>query len=114
MPAVSPDTSTPEDTALTLDRAKRGEILLELSGIGKSFDDKPVLSDVSLALLAGEVHALVGENGAGKSTLMNIAAGLYTADTGTLRVACDRRARHRAVASAWCTSISNWLAASRW
>ena len=35
---------------------------------------------------AGEVHALLGENGAGKSSLMNVAAGLYAPDAGTIFV----------------------------
>ncbi len=59
---------------------------LALRGIRKSFDGFTVLHDVDFTAHRGEVHALLGENGAGKSSLMNIAAGLYTPDSGTLLV----------------------------
>ncbi|MGA2258673.1 MAG: ATP-binding cassette domain-containing protein, partial [Thermoguttaceae bacterium] len=50
----------------------------------KSFDGTHALTDVSLDVRAGEVHALMGENGAGKSTLMKILAGLHAPDSGEI------------------------------
>ncbi len=55
-----------------------------MRGIHKSFGATTALTDVSLRVLAGEVHALVGENGAGKSTLMKILAGVHRPDSGSM------------------------------
>lgn len=60
---------------------------LQLHGVSKSYGAVAALSDVTLKVVAGEVHALVGENGAGKSTLMGIAAGTTEPDAGTVRIA---------------------------
>jgi ribose transport system ATP-binding protein len=60
--------------------------LLRLHGITKSFPGVVALNDVNLTVLAGEVHALVGENGAGKSTLMGVAAGSVTPDAGVVEI----------------------------
>ena len=59
--------------------------LLEVRGISKRFGAQAALRDVSLALAAGEVHAVAGENGAGKSTLMAILSGALRPDAGELR-----------------------------
>jgi monosaccharide-transporting ATPase len=58
------------------------EPVLRMEGITKIFSGVTALSNVSLALERGEVHALVGENGAGKSTLIKIMTGAYTRDGG--------------------------------
>jgi ribose transport system ATP-binding protein len=57
---------------------------LVMSGISKSYAGVAALTDVSLEVLPGEIHALLGENGAGKSTLMNVASGTTQADAGTI------------------------------
>lgn len=61
--------------------------ILEVSGVSKRFDATQALSDVSLTLYPGEVHAIVGENGAGKSTLIKIMTGIFPADSGGMRLA---------------------------
>ncbi len=63
---------------------KQGDALLEVRRVGKAFANVPALTDVSLTVRAGEVHALIGENGAGKSTLIHVLTGALAADTGSL------------------------------
>ena len=60
--------------------------LLEVSALEKQFPGVRALHNVSLTLTQGEVLAVVGENGAGKSTLMKILAGVYAADSGSIRL----------------------------
>jgi ABC-type sugar transport system ATPase subunit len=61
-----------------------GVPILQMRGITKSFFGVPVLDAVDLDVMAGEVHAVVGENGAGKSTLMKILVGAYQPDSGSI------------------------------
>lgn len=60
--------------------------VLELDGIFFSYGDRPVLTDVSLRVHAGEVVLLAGASGAGKSTLASIAAGLVAPCSGEVRL----------------------------
>jgi rhamnose transport system ATP-binding protein len=61
-------------------------LLLEATGISKTYSGVRALKSVSFDLRPGEVHALVGENGAGKSTLIKIVTGAVAHDSGSLRI----------------------------
>ncbi len=60
--------------------------MLSARSITKSYAGVRALKGVTLELLPGEVHALIGENGAGKSTLTKIITGAVRADSGILEV----------------------------
>ncbi|CAB1245724.1 Putative ribose/galactose/methyl galactoside import ATP-binding protein [Ruminococcaceae bacterium BL-6] len=62
------------------------EYIVEMEHIDKFFAGVQVLKDVKFNLKRGEVMVLLGENGAGKSTLMKILSGVYTRDSGTMRI----------------------------
>src|ERR1700731_4475543 len=57
---------------------------LEIQRITKRFGETAALTDASLRIAAGSVHALLGENGAGKSTLVKCIMGFYHADEGSV------------------------------
>ena len=59
---------------------------VEMRGIVKRFPGVLANDRVDFDLCRGEIHALLGENGAGKSTLMNVLAGLYRQDEGSIHV----------------------------
>jgi ABC-2 type transport system ATP-binding protein len=60
---------------------------LEVRGLSKRYGERLALSDVSFAVRAGELLAIVGPNGAGKTTLLAILAGITEADSGAVDVA---------------------------
>jgi ABC-type sugar transport system ATPase subunit len=60
--------------------------LLAAHQVSKRFGATRALDRVSLALQAGEVHALVGENGAGKSTLIKLFGGVHRPEEGEIRL----------------------------
>lgn len=60
--------------------------LLEMNGISKAFPGVQALSQVTLKVRPGTVHALMGENGAGKSTLMKCLFGIYRPDEGEIKL----------------------------
>ena len=60
------------------------QFAFEARRISRNFGIVQALSDVSLGIAEGEVHAIIGENGAGKSTLMNIFCGKLQPTAGEL------------------------------
>lgn len=65
------------------------EVILEFEAITKRFFGITALEDVNLHLRKGRLLGLIGENGAGKSTLMNILGGVFSPDSGTMRIDGD-------------------------
>jgi len=73
---------------------------LKLSGIRKAYPSVVANDGVDLSIVAGEIHAVLGENGAGKSTLMKIIYGVVKPDAGKIEwegapVIIDNPARAR-------------------
>ena len=62
------------------------EEYVELLDICKAFGPVKANDHINFSVRRGEIHALLGENGAGKSTLMNILSGIYTPDSGEIRI----------------------------
>lgn len=96
-PSQSPRTSS--------SRRDSSKAALTASGLTRSFGRVKALSDVSLEVSQGEIHAVVGGNGAGKSTLMSILSGGLKPDSGSvalygqpLPLGQPRRVRDRGLA----------------
>ncbi|SFU01034.1 ABC transporter ATP-binding protein [Sedimentitalea nanhaiensis] len=60
---------------------------IELRGISKAFGPVQANKDISIRVMPGTIHGIIGENGAGKSTLMSILYGFYRADAGEIFIA---------------------------
>lgn len=79
---------------------------LNLNGVCKTFGATMVVKRVTLEVLPGEVHALIGENGAGKSTLMKMIAGVHRPEEGSISMdgsPVEFRAPADALAAGVCT-----------
>jgi rhamnose transport system ATP-binding protein len=91
-PTMTAATVPPSEATKSLPR-------VALTGISKRFGATQALSDVSISLMPGTIHALVGENGAGKSTLVKILAGMHQPDAGTISLDGDPCTIHDPAAS---------------
>lgn len=78
---------------------------IEIKNITKTFPGVKALSDVSMSVEKGEVHALIGENGAGKSTMMKILGGMYFADSGDIFINGEKK-KINSIADALSAGIS--------
>jgi branched-chain amino acid transport system ATP-binding protein/branched-chain amino acid transport system permease protein len=85
-PQDATDTQASGDvqTAVALPAVSGAE--LQVENVSRAFGGLIALSDVSVRVAAGSIHALIGPNGAGKTTLINIVSGTYRADSGRINV----------------------------
>jgi simple sugar transport system ATP-binding protein len=67
---------------------------IELRGISKAFGPVQANKDISIRVMPGTIHGIIGENGAGKSTLMSILYGFYRADAGEIFINGKRTTIH--------------------
>ncbi|WP_246149984.1 ABC transporter ATP-binding protein [Agromyces intestinalis] len=59
---------------------------VRLAGLGRAFGDRPVLRDIDLEVVPGEIVAILGPSGCGKSTLLRIVGGLDRATAGSVEI----------------------------
>ncbi len=72
---------------LAIDASERsGKLVAELTKVSKRFDERPLVTELSLRLMRGDRLALLGPNGAGKSTLIKLILGILEPDSGTVRL----------------------------
>jgi len=70
--------------------------IITLKNISKSFDNSPILKDISLELKKGEITTLLGSSGSGKTTILRTISGLTTPELGEVYIdnklaSCDRK-----------------------
>lgn len=61
-------------------------VIIEMRDICKAFGGTKALTNMSMVIEKGKIHALIGENGAGKSTLMKVLSGAVSNDSGVIKV----------------------------
>lgn len=66
--------------------ARSGKIVLEVSGIGKSFGSRTILKDVDFCIYYQDNTCILGENGCGKTTLLRMIIGELEPDQGTVKI----------------------------
>jgi len=72
------------------EETRKSSPVLAVEGLSKAFGATQALDGVSLDVLPGEVHALLGQNGSGKSTLIKILSGYHQPDAGGISIRGER------------------------
>ncbi|SDY87130.1 ATP-binding cassette domain-containing protein [Herbiconiux ginsengi] len=85
--------------AMMMTEKQTTEVVLSTDGVSKQYGPVTALTEMSLAVRAGEVRALVGENGSGKSTFVGIVSGTVVPNTGTVTIADRALTKHLPVES---------------
>jgi ATP-binding cassette subfamily F protein uup len=63
-----------------------GKVVIEAKDISKSFDDRPIVRNLSTRILRGDRLGIIGANGTGKTTLIKMLTGVLAPDTGSVKV----------------------------
>jgi ATP-binding cassette subfamily F protein uup len=76
--------------AITASAAEQsGVLVIEAKGIGKTYGDRPIVSDFSTRIQRGDRIGIVGPNGSGKTTLIGLLTGALEADSGGVRLGAN-------------------------
>ena len=63
--------------------AHNGDIAIDVKGLTKSFNGRPVVKDLTMQVRRGQIYGFLGPNGSGKTTTIRMLCGLLTPDSGT-------------------------------
>ncbi len=63
-----------------------GDVVIEMEGISKGYDDRLLIDDLSLSIPPGSIVGIIGGNGAGKTTLFRMITGSEQPDSGQVRI----------------------------
>jgi len=66
--------------------AASGKLVIEAKGVSKSYDDRPIVTELSLRVARGDRIGVVGPNGGGKTTLIGLLTGALEPDGGTIKL----------------------------
>ncbi|TBL80255.1 ABC-F family ATP-binding cassette domain-containing protein [Paenibacillus thalictri] len=69
---------------IALGASRLGKKVIELEHVSKTFEDRPLVRDLSYIVMPDDRLGIIGPNGSGKSTLLNMIAGRITPDEGTI------------------------------
>jgi ATPase subunit of ABC transporter with duplicated ATPase domains len=92
MDRIAPTAITPRRRSIKVrfpDPPRAGDVVLEASGLAKSYGNTEVFRDVAFTVGRGDVFLVLGLNGAGKTTLLRILAGVIDADAGSYRLGAN-------------------------
>ena len=85
---------TDDNIQMAAASSRLGRKIIELHGIGKAYDGRPIIGNFSYNLLRGDRIGIVGRNGAGKSTLLHMIAGQLQPDSGFVDIGTTVKIGH--------------------